>query len=91
MVEALAAGVPVCCSNVSSLPEAGHGLAELFDPYDESSVAEAIDRSVQLGARGEWVARSERFQREVSLPSKRGFAAQIVGALDEVTSARLRG
>jgi len=34
LVEAMACGVPVICSNVSSLPEVAGDAALLFDPYD---------------------------------------------------------
>ena len=44
VLEAFACNCPLVCSNTSSLPEiAGHG-AEYFDPYDESSMREAIDK-----------------------------------------------
>jgi len=42
LLEAMASGVPVACSNVSSLPEVAGDAALLFDPYDEESIAEAI-------------------------------------------------
>jgi glycosyltransferase involved in cell wall biosynthesis len=42
VLEAMARGVPVACSNVSSLPEAGGDGARYFDPYDVSDIARAI-------------------------------------------------
>jgi glycosyltransferase involved in cell wall biosynthesis len=39
---AFAERVPVACSNNSSLPEVAEDAAELFDPYDVASVANAI-------------------------------------------------
>jgi glycosyltransferase involved in cell wall biosynthesis len=42
IMEAMAAGVPVACSNISSLPEIALDSAILFDPHDSVQVAEAI-------------------------------------------------
>lgn len=43
ILEAMACGCPVVCSNVSSLPEVAGKAARLFDPYDIKSIAEAIE------------------------------------------------
>lgn len=42
MWEAFLAGTPVACSNVTSLPDQAGDAAVIFDPYDVSSIAEAI-------------------------------------------------
>jgi glycosyltransferase involved in cell wall biosynthesis len=42
VLEAMACGVPVSCSNTSSLPEMGGTGARYFDPYDAQAIAEAI-------------------------------------------------
>jgi glycosyltransferase involved in cell wall biosynthesis len=44
--EALACGVPVVTSNVSSLPEAGATLALTVDPHDSEAMAEAIYKAL---------------------------------------------
>jgi glycosyltransferase involved in cell wall biosynthesis len=44
VLEAMARGVPVACSNASSLPEVAGGAALLFDPREESAIADAIRR-----------------------------------------------
>jgi glycosyltransferase involved in cell wall biosynthesis len=44
VLEAMARGVPVACSDASSLPEVVGDAALLFDPHDEPSIATAIDR-----------------------------------------------
>jgi len=44
VLEAMARGVPVACSNASSLPEVAGEAALLFDPHDEEAIAEAISR-----------------------------------------------
>jgi glycosyltransferase involved in cell wall biosynthesis len=44
VLEAMARGVPVACSNASSLPEVVGDAAILFDPHDESAIARALER-----------------------------------------------
>jgi glycosyltransferase involved in cell wall biosynthesis len=44
VLEAMARGVPVACSNASSLPEVAGDAALLFDPHDESAIASALER-----------------------------------------------
>jgi glycosyltransferase involved in cell wall biosynthesis len=44
VLEAMARGVPVACSNASSLPEVAGDAALLFDPNDVSAIAAALQR-----------------------------------------------
>ena len=44
VLEAMARGVPVACSNASSLPEVAGDAALLFDPRDEAAIAIALER-----------------------------------------------
>ena len=44
LLEAMRRGVPVACSNISSLPEVVGPAAELFDPYDVDDMRAAIAR-----------------------------------------------
>jgi len=44
VLEAMARGVPVACSNTSSLPEVAGEAALLFDPHDTGAVAAAVER-----------------------------------------------
>ena len=44
VLEAMARGVPVACSNASSLPEVAGDAALLFDPRSEPQIAEALVR-----------------------------------------------
>ena len=46
VVEAMACGTPVVCSNTSSLPEAAGDAALLVDPLDADAIATAIDRVI---------------------------------------------
>ena len=43
ILEAMACGVPVACSNVSSLPEVAGETALQFDPNDEKAIAKILD------------------------------------------------
>jgi len=58
-LEAMARGVPLACSNATSLPEVVGDAAELFDPRDTEGVRRAVsrllqdhDRARQLAGRG---------------------------------------
>jgi alpha-1,3-rhamnosyl/mannosyltransferase len=44
VLEAMACGTPVACSNVSSLPEVAADAALLFDPDDIMAIAQALQR-----------------------------------------------
>lgn len=46
VLEAMACGAPVICSNVSSLPEAAGDAALLVDPLDDEGVAAAVQRVI---------------------------------------------
>jgi glycosyltransferase involved in cell wall biosynthesis len=66
VLEAMARGVPIACSNTSSLPEVAGEAALLFDPRDEAAIAGALLRLLddavlreQLCARG--LARAGEF------------------------------
>jgi len=47
VLEAMARGVPVACSNASSLPEVAGDAALLFDPRDERAIAQALLRLLE--------------------------------------------
>lgn len=50
-LEAMAAGCPVACSNVSCFPETVANAAELFDPYNVESIAQALKNVLYNTAR----------------------------------------
>jgi glycosyltransferase involved in cell wall biosynthesis len=50
LLEALQRGVPVACSNASSLPEIAGDAARYFDPYDTGAIATAIEQLLRDGA-----------------------------------------
>jgi glycosyltransferase involved in cell wall biosynthesis len=69
VLEAMARGVPVASSNASSLPEVAGEAALLFDPRDESAIAETLRRLLDDPALCErlrvlGLAQAERFTWE---------------------------
>lgn len=70
LIEAMACGVPVLCSDTSSLPEVAGGAALLFDPGSSQSIEQAMARVISDGAlRASLVAASLRRAADFSLPS----------------------
>jgi glycosyltransferase involved in cell wall biosynthesis len=74
VLEAMARGVPVACSNASSLPEVAGDAALLFDPHDEAAIAAAMERLLadraeaeRLRARGFERARQFTWERTARL------------------------
>jgi glycosyltransferase involved in cell wall biosynthesis len=72
VLEAMARGVPVACSNRSALPEVAGGAALLFDPEDPAAIRAAIERilageGAALRARGVERARQFSWRRTAEL------------------------
>jgi glycosyltransferase involved in cell wall biosynthesis len=74
VLEAMARGVPVACSDRPALPEVAGDAALLFDPTDQAAVKGAIRRLVQdeelrdaLSARGQERARRFTWRRTAEL------------------------
>jgi glycosyltransferase involved in cell wall biosynthesis len=73
VLEAMERGVPVACSNTSSLPEVAGDAAELFDPTDIDAIGEAVARILEsselresLIARGHAQAAGFTWQRSAT-------------------------
>lgn len=82
VLEALSCGTPVACSNTSSLPEVGGNVATYFDPKNPSSIAEALEKSIDTkGLHDEeiqaWVS---QFTWKKSAEHIRQVAEEIAGA-----------
>lgn len=58
VLEAMSCGVPVACSNVSSLPEVAGDAGVLFDPADCASIAAAMEKL--LASKEAWTAAREK-------------------------------
>lgn len=57
LLDAFAQGVPVACSNISSLPEVAGDAAEFFDPYSVESIAAAMTKTLKSPQRSEELRR----------------------------------
>lgn len=69
ILEAMRRGVPVACSNVSSLPEVGGDAVSYFDPLDVDAIADAVaelvtDEDLAHGRRDAGLARARGFTWE---------------------------
>jgi glycosyltransferase involved in cell wall biosynthesis len=98
--EAFAMGVPVACSNVTSIPEEVGDAALLFDPYDVESIAQSIERLwsdagergrlVELGrrriARYSWDRVARVFRAHYRRISGRSLSSEDVAAISRATS-----
>jgi glycosyltransferase involved in cell wall biosynthesis len=85
VLEAMARGVPVACSNSSSLPEVAGDAALLFDPRDEPALASALARLLgdvalaeDLRARGLARAREFTWERTARLTLE-SYARALAG------------
>jgi glycosyltransferase involved in cell wall biosynthesis len=79
LLEGLACGLPAACSNTSSLPEVGGGLANYFDPYNVEDMADSLYQVLQapvdLQSRLIRYEYSRRFSwQKTALATLRGFA-----------------
>ncbi|HIE39142.1 MAG TPA: glycosyltransferase family 1 protein [Anaerolineales bacterium] len=82
VLEAMACGVPVVCSNASSLPEVAGAAALLVDPHDEEGLTEAMERALaDEGLREEMVARG--LEQAARFTWERA-ARQLLATLDAV-------
>lgn len=50
VLEAMAAGVPVACSDIRPLREIAGGMAVFFDPHNDAAMREAIERVFEDGS-----------------------------------------
>ncbi|HET7101042.1 MAG TPA: glycosyltransferase family 1 protein, partial [Terriglobia bacterium] len=69
VLEAMACGTPVACSNATSLPEVGGDAVEYFDPYNVEEMAAAMERvldspSLQADMREKGLKQAAKFTWE---------------------------
>jgi glycosyltransferase involved in cell wall biosynthesis len=82
VLEAMACGTPVICSNTSSLPEVAGDAALLVDPLDTAGLATAIrriltDGSLRTGLARRGIANIQRF-------SWQRCARQVLAAIESI-------
>jgi glycosyltransferase involved in cell wall biosynthesis len=78
VLEAMARGVPVACSNVSALPEVAGDAALLFDPERQEEITGAIRRLLADGALAERL-RARGRERVARFTWERTGAASLAG------------
>jgi glycosyltransferase involved in cell wall biosynthesis len=90
VLEAMAAGRPVLCSSSTCLPEVVGDAALLFDPFDSSAIADAIER---LDAEPDLVARLvERGRaRVIAFGTPSDMAARYLATFRDVINDRPGG
>jgi glycosyltransferase involved in cell wall biosynthesis len=91
VLEAMARGVPVACSNASSLPEVAGDAALLFDPRDEPAIAAALgrlleDRALADDLRARGLARAREFTWERTARLTLQSYARALGARSPASS-----
>jgi glycosyltransferase involved in cell wall biosynthesis len=83
-LEAMACGVPVVTSNVSSIPEVVEGAGELLDPMDVAGFAAAMTRICQDREHAQDLARRGRARAEQY--SWHASAQKLQAAIDQALS-----
>ena len=84
IVESMACGVPVACSNVSSMPEVAGDAGLLFDPNDPADIATAmetvlLDRTLHANLAKRSLARAGEFTWERTARLTREVLARAAG------------
>jgi glycosyltransferase involved in cell wall biosynthesis len=79
VLEAQSAGVPVACSNTSSLPEVAGDAALLFDPQDVNAMTDALNR----------VMRDQPLRVDLSVKGRRNVARFTWGACARIALAAI--
>jgi glycosyltransferase involved in cell wall biosynthesis len=84
VLEAMACGTPVVCSNTSSLPEVAHNAALLIDPLDVDALTDALRRvlsdpalAANLRARG--LTQAARFSWARAAEETRAVYRRVMG------------
>lgn len=89
LLEAMAFGKPVLCSNVTSLPEVAGDAAVYFDPWNPEEIADAIERIMtDPGLVADLVERGH--QRIAALGTPEQMARDYLRVFREAMTARRR-
>lgn len=84
VLEAMACGVPVACSDTSSLPEVAADAAVMFDPHDEAAIVEVLERLLTDAAlREPCVQRGIRRSRTFTWPATAARTLAVIRAAVE--------
>lgn len=83
VIEALRVGIPVACSNTTSLPEVGGEAAEYFDPNDAAQMALAVERAISNASNPEWQESARRQSEKFTFDRS---ARLLLEAMEEFSS-----
>lgn len=86
IIEAMAAGVPVLCSNVTSLPEVAGDAAIYFDPENPQEIADSIAKINNPEVRKEMIQRGLKQSRHFE--STKQMAAEYLEVFEELLQSR---
>ena len=84
IVEAFCEGIPVACSNATSLPEYGGNAALFFDPASIDGIAEALRRmlvepALRAGLRARGEIQAQRYRWDVTARTYRALYRRLAG------------
>jgi glycosyltransferase involved in cell wall biosynthesis len=84
VLEAMACGVPVICSDVSSFPEITSGAAVMVDPYDIEGIKSAIlkvldDDGLRSNLKKEGLEQAKKFHWRKTAKETLGVFEEVVG------------
>lgn len=88
VLEAMTRGVPLACSNATSLPEVAGDAAVLFDPLDPSAIAAAVATLLDDPARADDLRRRGRARAETFTWER--TAAGVIDVYERVLGAARR-
>lgn len=86
--EALLRGVPVACSDIAAHRESVGDIAVLFDPFDPSDIARAVDEAVARRTTESWYELVREWTESNEGLSPAGFAEQFLPILERARRAR---
>lgn len=83
VAEALSAGIPVACSDISAHRGIAGDVPVWFDPRNIEAMAQAIDRAVALDDDRGWVGALDRWIAQNPLQAPTDLAAKVRDVIDE--------
>jgi O-antigen biosynthesis alpha-1,2-mannosyltransferase len=90
LVEAMLAGCPIACSNVSSLPEVAGDAALLFNPFSVEDIAGALSRiATDTALRSALVERGRHRVKQYAGDSCAERTAAVINFLSEEDRNRI--
>lgn len=84
VLEAMAMGIPVLCSNTSSIPEVGGNAVLTFNPYKDSEIAKQMEKIItKNGLREEMITKGLERAKMFSLDNTAEGTLRIINKINE--------